>query len=280
MYIKQTDSLGFDFRHYSEVIGRDKRARVIVPSEEPPEGGWHVCLLLHAFGGNRLSWLQNGARDMARLARTSLLVFPESGRRWFIDDAAGYCYETYLIKELLPALSRQLSASVRTDGAIIGGFSMGGAAAVSLALRHPHLFAAAYSYSGAFFASRRRGDPYAAVRGDTCMMPTEAEHDRVWGSPGSTTRHTYDPVAIIRGVLTTDRRPELVLEVGAEDYPRIVNHNRHMHTLLSAAGLAHTYREVPGDHTWPSALRATEACLSTLMGNLRRVDVARFGMDS
>ena len=71
---------------------------------------------------------------MADLARDTLVVLPECGRRWFIDDHSGARYETYVTDELLPLLRAEYGA---TGPVTVGGFSAGGAAAFFLALRHP-----------------------------------------------------------------------------------------------------------------------------------------------
>ena len=65
---------------------------------------------------------------------------------------------------------------------------MGGAAAIYMALVYPELIGASLSYAGAFYASDRTGDPYQDQRHEECMMPTENEHNRVWGPPGSDVR--------------------------------------------------------------------------------------------
>ena len=141
---------------------------------------------------------------------------------------------------------------------------MGGAAAVSLALRYAGVFSAAFSYAGAFYASRREGDPYASERAGFCMMPSEREHNRVWGLPGSSTRRQYDPDALISEAVVANVVPKLFLEVGVDDYARVVEMNRKMHAALDAAGIQHTYREKRGDHSWPFAAASAQRALRAL----------------
>ncbi|HEX6100341.1 MAG TPA: alpha/beta hydrolase-fold protein [Thermoanaerobaculia bacterium] len=248
---------GFDFRHDSPALGRSKTARVILPEAPAPAGGFDVVYFLHAFGGNRLSWpLALDSLLDEPFFRTRIVVAPESGRRWFINDAMGNRYEDYLVEDLMGAVEREFPVAPRHGNAAIFGFSMGGAAAVSLALRHPGLFTAAFSYAGAFHASRRTGDPYAELRDGVCMMPTEDEHNRVWGAPGSAVRRIYDPDTLIRNVQGAAGLPQLFLEVGTEDYPRVLQMNRAMDESLTAAGVRHTYAEHPGAHEWDCAAHA------------------------
>jgi S-formylglutathione hydrolase FrmB len=193
-----------------------------------------------------------------------MFVFPESGRRWFINDASGNRYEDYLIYDLVQAID----AAFPTDRAskIIGGFSMGGAAAIYLSLRHPCVFSGSFAYAGAFYASRREGDPYAAYRANDCIMPTEEEHNRVWGLPGSNTRKIYDADELIERAVGRGLLPKIVIEVGVDDYARVVEQNRKMHFALNAAGLRHAYAEYRGDHSWTfAALSAKRALLASAL---------------
>src|SRR5688572_28315195 len=218
---------GFDVALSSERLRRTKTARVLVPSDSPPHNGWPLCCLLHSFGGNRLSWIHSIGSSLGRFPwARCVLVIPESGRRWFMNDVAGYLYEDYLVSELLPTLDSALPIRSDPMGRSVGGFSMGGAAAVALALRHPDCFGVAFSYSGAFYANRRLGDPYRDFRSGPCMMPTEAEHERVWGPPGSATRSSYDPDHLVALSLERGFVPQLAITVGVDDYARVVEVNR------------------------------------------------------
>ena len=43
--------------------------------------------------------------------------------------------------------------------------------------------------------------------------------------------------------------PPLRLDCGSED--QLIEHNRELHRELQRAGIAHTYEEFPGGHSWP-----------------------------
>ncbi|MFP2959993.1 alpha/beta hydrolase [Myxococcus sp. 1LA] len=235
-----------------------------MPSGRAPAEGFPVCYVLHAFGGDRHSWAQHGEPFLARFGEEAVFVFPESGRRWFMNDTSGKRYEDYLLTDLIPAVESAFPVARTGAKRVIGGFSMGGAGAVHLALRHPAVFSRAFAAAGAFFASERQGDPYAAMRGGACMMPTEQEHDRVWGPVGSDARWDYDTGRLIDRA-AAGAAPSLALEVGTEDYPRVLEMNRRVHRHLNAAGIAHAYAEHPGDHGWPYAARAVSRLLEGLL---------------
>jgi enterochelin esterase-like enzyme len=263
MLVRRAETLpGDDHPLESRCLQRRKTARIIVPPGPPPPDGWPVCILLHGFSGHRASWLQHWSAFPAAQRARALWVFPESGRRWFINDAAGHHYEDYLVTELVPFVERKFPT--RPASWMIGGFSMGGAAAVQIAVRHARRFGATFAVAGAFYAAERTGDPYAAVRHGSCLMPTEAEHDRVWGPPGSEVRQRYHSDRIAEQAAGTDVR--IVLEVGTGDYARVLEQNRRFHRALLGRGIAHRYSEHEGDHGWAYAAAGAARCLASLAG--------------
>ena len=238
---------GHDFAHDSQILGRSKVA-YILPSPEMPERP--VFVMLHPFGGKRTSWAKHAPDLMAQLARDFVVVLPECGRNWFIDDHSGRNYEQYLVRELIPSVRTRY----RANGPVsIGGFSMGGASAFFLALRHANMFASAFAVAGAFLAGNRVGDPYQAVRSDDLMMPTEAEHDRVWGPTGSQVRAKYDPAAMIGELKGHAPLPKFYFEVGRHDYPRALEASQKMSELLDAAGAEFEFACHEGGHDWDYA---------------------------
>lgn len=261
----EEDLPGFDFEHDAPSLGRPKVAYVVAPSGAPPAGGFPVCYMLHAFGGERLSWARHGGDFLAEHRERVLFVFPESGRRWFMNDASGKRYEDYLVEDLIPAVEASFPVERAARSRIIGGFSMGGAGAVHLALRNPGMFSRAFAISGAFYASERQGDPYASQRASGCMMPTEEEHNRVWGPVGSEIRRSYDTGALLEQAAAAGSPPELALEVGTDDYPRVVEQNRRVHRQLDALGIRHAYAEHPGDHGWGFAAASARRLLAQLL---------------
>jgi putative tributyrin esterase len=240
---------GEDFAHASHALGRSKVAHIL-PSPAEIAPGRPIFVLLHPFGGNRTSWLKSAPDLMAKLAQEFIVVLPECGRNWFINDHSGKAYEDYLVGELIPLLRERCGAA---DRACIGGFSMGGASSFFLALRHPDAFAAAFAVAGAFTAGNRRGDPYEAFRTDALLLPTEAEHERVWGPPGSAVRASYEPGALVRQAKGKTRLPKFYFEVGRNDYPRALEASETMRALLADAGGAFEFAQCEGDHSWAYA---------------------------
>ncbi|MEV4754490.1 alpha/beta hydrolase family protein [Micromonospora sp. NPDC049559] len=249
---------------FSESIERQKSITVALPPTYSLLGRpCPVLYLLHSFGGNRTSWF----RCPSLAARASdlglILVLPESGRSWLINDARGRRYEDYLLQEVVPYVDRHFNTVADRAGRAIAGFSMGGATAFFQALRHGDVFCAAGSNGGAFEAPLREGDPYHRHRHDQrLMMPTVADHERVWGPVGSDVRRTYDPYRLLRELGPDDPVPVFYLDVGLQDFSRTIAMNRNMRDALSARKMPFVYRERPGRHDW----EFVEAGIDELLG--------------
>lgn len=254
---------------HSQALGREKRVRLVLPpGRRLGAGPCPVLYLLHGYGGNGETWLRNTALLRYLAGMDLVVVLPESGRRWFINDHEGHRYEDYLVHELVPRIDRVVGGASGREWRAIAGFSMGGAAAVFQALRHPGSFAVAAALSGAFEAPRRVGDPYRSLRGTPgFLMPTVAVHERVWGAPNSLTRRAYDPYRLLER-----HRPDppvaLRLEVGAQDYERMVRMNRDVRQALRSLGVPHEYAESPGGHDFDFVDRALPATLAFVQRHL------------
>jgi putative tributyrin esterase len=255
----------------STVLGRTKQLSVLLPPGHAPGSGtsYPTLYLLHGWGGNRDTWVTH--TELIRLVEPLglIVVMPESGRRWLINDCRNNRYEDYLLDEVIPFAERTLGSKPDRGARAIAGFSMGGATAVMHTLRHPDVFGVAASLGGAFEAASRIGDPYADVRLDPEMfMPEEADHNRTWGPPGSETRLEYDPFRLMS--LLGQRHPAaLYVDVGIDDHPRILGGNRRLHEGLGALGVEHRYTERPGAHAWeyirdalPEMLLFVAGCLN------------------
>jgi putative tributyrin esterase len=200
-----------------------------------------VVLLHGVYEAGGFCWPQNGLADLtaARLVRDGAvppfcLVMPgDTGA----EQGSGYCdwrdgttlAETYVMRELLPALAEALPLGGRRH---VAGLSMGGYGALLLALRHPGVFQSAGSSSG-FFRARR-----------LFHFVDEAEQ-RMWGDEAGTRAH--DVLSLVRDAERRDGL-RIALDCGTED--ELIEDNREMHRLLDELRVPHGYVEQPGAHTW------------------------------
>jgi putative tributyrin esterase len=250
----------------STALDRDKSITVVLPPGYTAAGPpMPVLYLLHSFAGNRTSWLRCPNFLEHAASGGMIIVLPESGRSWLINDHRGRRYEDYLVNEVVGYIDDHFHTVSERSGRALAGFSMGGACALFHGLRYADIWAAVASCSGAFEAPLREGDPYAAHRGDPrLMMPTVRDHERVWGPPNSPTRRRYNPYRLLSESRPTGT-PGLYLEVGTDDFDRMIAMNRDMCDALVRHGLPVEYRERPGGHDWAFV----DAGLGDLFGFVR-----------
>lgn len=248
--------------HASSILGR-RRKRAIVLS--PPGAGERplpVCYYLHGWGGTSESYV-NHPRIRAILAGAAQIsVFPESFRDWLINDHQGNRYEDYFIEELLPAIEAGLPLAPSRRS--VAGFSMGGLSALCLARRYPQLFSGVACFAGAFEAPRRVGDPYQQFRANLdLLMPSEQQHARVWGEPGSAVRQAYDPY---NGDLTELRGKRVYLSIGSLDFERMIAMNQRFHQSLIQAGVPHVFEEYAQGHDMELVAESLRSAIQHLNG--------------
>jgi enterochelin esterase family protein len=82
----------------------------------------------------------------------AIVVAPDAFTRWggaqYLDSPALGAYETYLVREVVPAIDARFRTRATRDARAIGGKSSGGFGALVLAMRHPDLFSAVASHAG------------------------------------------------------------------------------------------------------------------------------------
>jgi enterochelin esterase-like enzyme len=79
-------------------------------------------------------WPASSPKDRELRSREYLFGWPNNSGSYFLK------HETFLIKELLPAIEARFHASPLPEDRLITGFSSGASWAVSMGVRHPELF--------------------------------------------------------------------------------------------------------------------------------------------
>jgi S-formylglutathione hydrolase FrmB len=109
-----------------------------------------------------------------------IVVMPDGGRSFYTDAIATpkAAYETVLVRDLIGFMDRTFQTLPERSGRVIGGLFMGGYGALKLALKHPDLFCAAVSHSGA-----------TALRNP---RPNERNHNARYGhTDGASHKHAH-----------------------------------------------------------------------------------------
>ncbi|MEO7586616.1 MAG: alpha/beta hydrolase-fold protein, partial [Arachnia sp.] len=115
-----------------------------------------VVYLLHGSGHDDAYWLEVGivgaADDAIEHAKVGpmILVMPDGGAS-FSQGRGGVTFDTFLTNELIPRVDGSYRTIATRGGRAIGGISLGGGLALSIAAATPALFTAVGGHSPAVF---------------------------------------------------------------------------------------------------------------------------------
>ena len=171
-----------------------------------------------------------------------VLIIPGVGNSWYTDMASGVQAFTCVTQELPAVCRRMFGLTQQREKTHVIGLSMGGYAALKLALTNP------YSYTTCTALS-------AAVR------PEQVVKSPDWPLPPTAARAVFGP-GIDQGELPPQADlwqlgasadpaalPAIRMVCGEQD--ALLPANREFHALLQSKGIAHTFETAPGAHTWP-----------------------------
>jgi S-formylglutathione hydrolase FrmB len=275
----------------TSALATPTKVRILLPAnyDSMDEHHYPVLYLLHGASGDRTSWTGTGQGDAEALtAKLPLIVvMPDGGRggfytNWFNNGAGGRPrWEDWHIKQLIPWVdSHYRTLAVRRERAI-AGLSMGGFGTFTYAARHPDLFTAALSLSGAV-------DPLVPPGIGPSIIDAIAASDG--GPPGSLwgpvatqelrwrAHNPYDLAENLRGLQlwlrTGNGQPggpfggsntidgiELGVFVMATE----------VHKRLRALHIPHVFDDYgPGHHLWPYWNRGLKQTLPAIMKRFHR----------
>jgi S-formylglutathione hydrolase FrmB len=247
----------------STALGRVVAYRVLLPEGyDRTAKRFPVLYLLHGLDGHYDDW--STRTELAeRVRRLPLIVvMPEGGDSWYTNAADGSGrFEDYIVDDLVHDVETKYRVIRARYGRAIAGLSMGGYGAVKIGLKHPGLFQAAGSLSGAFDAT---DPPFAA------SFPSHTdEMGRIFGAPGGDTRREND-VFLLAERANPATAPAIYVGCGESD--RFLASNRRLVEILQRRSLAYEYHETPGGHTWDYWDRGIAAVLPWMMREFRTVD--------
>jgi S-formylglutathione hydrolase FrmB len=267
------------------------KVRVLLPADYASQTERHypVLYLLHGASGNQTSWTSAGQGQAEQLTagRNLIVVMPDGGRsgfytNWFNNGAGGLPrWEDWHIKRLIPYIDGHYRTLASRRERAIAGLSMGGFGTFSYASRHPDLFTAALSLSGAVDPTAPPGagppiiDSLSAVDGGPpgSLWGPFATQEARWRA-----HDPYDLAENLRGLAlwlrTGNGQPGGpfgggadvdVIEVGVSVMAA------GLHRRLLALKIPHTYDDYgPGHHLWPYWNRGLEQTLPAILTRFHR----------
>jgi putative tributyrin esterase len=236
----------------SAAMHKTYRAAVVLPASYPKnkKARYPVLYLLHGAWGHFADWLRSppDKQTLHRLADqyNLIIVCPEGETFGFYLDSPvspGSQFETHIIREVLPLVDQTYRTVADKKGRVIAGLSMGGHGALYLSARHPELFAAAGSMSGALdlrSLTRNVSEAEKANREKLWapILGSEAEHPE---------RFVQNSVMSLLAQIDQNHLP-LIIDCGVDDF--LIEINREIHRRLVYQHTPHDYTERPGAHTW------------------------------
>lgn len=221
------------------------KAGVVTPEGhgKKKNGPYPVLYLLHGYSGNFSNWLKTPPqKDLLQQMADKyqlIIVTPEGGfSGWYYDSPVDKSsqYETYITQELRQEVERKYSTISDRSGRFISGLSMGGHGAIYLSARHPQLYLAAGSMSGALNVSRIDSDKL--LESIEALLGPKQENQELFRQ-----RSVVHMVPQLKasGV-------KLMIDCGVDDF--LIEDNRELHRRLVYEKVPHEYIERPGAHTW------------------------------
>jgi putative tributyrin esterase len=235
----------------SAVMNKAYKAAVVLPaSYANSKVSYPVLYLLHGGSGHFNDWLNKTPDKMLvkNLADqfNMIIVMPEGETfGWYLDSPVDQSnkFETYITKEVIQKIDNTYRTVRSNKGRVITGLSMGGHGAMYLAGRHPELFCAAGTMSGAMdmnYTKFRINEDFAKSLKD--------RFQKLLGT-ADTSNDVYVKNSIINMVDAIKKNGmPVIIDCGVDDF--LIEANRELHHRLVYNNVPHDYTERPGAHTW------------------------------
>lgn len=235
----------------SPSMSKTYKAAVVLPSSYVKnKTAYPVLYLLHGGGGHFRDWLMQTPDKMVvkNLADqyNLIIVLPEGeGFSWYMDspyDPASQ-FETHVIKEVIPKIDSTYRTVKSNKGRVISGLSMGGHGAMYLSTRHPDMFCAASTMSGAMDMNFSGSKPHA----DMIKSLNERFQKLLGTSDVNSDVFVKNSIMNMTETIKKNGLP-IFMDCGVDDF--LIGVNRELHQRLVYNGTPHDYIERPGGHSW------------------------------
>lgn len=255
-----------DVMFFSAALNRQVPYRVFLPERLIVGQKLPVVYLLHGGGGSFRDWSND--TDVAGYAAARdgsggmILVMPDGDTSCFVNSAEKPedRYEDYLLHDLIADVEARFPAARGRENRAFVGVSMGGFAAVKLALSRPELFAFAGAISPAVDVTERRFGLFRVAQWWKLRS--------VFGPWNSQARRDDDPFLLVQSA-SPAATPYIYLTAGEQEI--LLEPNRRFAALLGQGGFSYEFHTMPGGHDpdqWRSQL---PGCFESLLKHLKLV---------
>ena len=232
----------------SSAMNKTYKAAVVLPnSYSKSKISFPVLYLLHGAYGHFGDWLKSTPnKDLVKNLADQydiIIVMPEGETfSFYLDSPVNKesQFETYITKEVIQKIDKTYRTISNKNGRVITGLSMGGHGALYLSARHPELFCAAGSMSGAV-------DMGVMLNRDSSAQVIKLM-EPIFGDKSSDIK-MYEQYAVLNMLdkIKANKLP-LIIDCGVDDF--LIEPNKELHRRLVYNKVEHDYTERPGAHTW------------------------------
>ena len=236
----------------SAVMNKAYKAAVVLPkSYAKSKENFPVLYLLHGGGGHFRDWLTStpDKESVKNLADqyNLIIVMPEGETfGWYMDSPykSDNKFETYLTQEVITKIDNTYRTIKDRKGRVITGLSMGGHGSMYLSTRHPDLFCAAGTMSGAMSMD------YSLFKVNDAFRQSLKDRFQTLLGTTDTSNELYVKNSILNMTDAIKKNGlAITIDCGVDDF--LIGVNRELHQKLVENGTPHDYTERPGAHTWP-----------------------------
>jgi len=225
------------------------KAAVVIPSGyEKNKSSYPVLYLLHGGFGHYRDWIDK-TPDKNLLHRLAdqyniIIVLPEGEVfSYYIDSPVDKAsqFESYIIKDVVTKIDNTYRTNRSGKARAISGLSMGGYGALYLSARHPDVFGAAGSMSGAL-----NPDMLAWKLPPEMAVNIKKAFAAIMGPTESVDYSIYSVISMAETIKKNGTK--LIFDCGVDDF--LIEPNRELHRRLLFNQTPHDYSERPGGHAW------------------------------
>ena len=249
-----------DVTFYSSALDRNMTYRVYLPRDVSAGARLPAVYLLHGCGTSFRDW-SNYSDVGAYAAKGFILVMVDGACSYYVNAALNSKdrYEDYFVHDLISDAESRFPVSGDRENRAVVGVSMGGFAAVKLALTRPDLFTFAGAISPAVDVPSRS---FSAKRWSQSMR-----FRTTFGPSGSETRLHSDPFVLVKSA-DPAHTPYLYITAGEQEplLPPI----RQFATLLKLRDYAYEFHTKPGGHDWNEWDTQIPGCFESLIAHIRQ----------
>lgn len=234
---------------WSTAMNKTYKAAVVLPaSYAKNKAAYPVLYLLHGGFGHYRDWIEK-APDKELLHNLSdkynvIIVLPEGEVfSYYIDSPIqkGSQFESYIIKDVIPKIDQTYRTNRSNRARTISGLSMGGYGALYLSAKHPDLFCAAGSMSGAL-----NPDMMGWKLSPEMANNIKNAFASIMGPMDSVDYSIYSIISMADVIKKNGTK--LIFDCGVDDF--LIEPNRELHRRLVFNQTPHDYSERPGGHSW------------------------------